>query len=655
VINHFWVGNGSLEVAGVNDVGGEFGGGFYWNGGGAQVHTGNTGYSSPTLNSSYVGWQIVCGRASCPSDGSVLWVYQVQLQATETAGPGIVATVPFWYTTGWIRGSWPLAFATSDPSGGCDVRVVLAGQIVQGPTSALDQTQWHQCPDLAFSQEVNTAAYPNGVQPVALQAENAAGVWTSSAEARSIDNVAPTISLTGPDQSSWIAHGVSLSATAGAGPSGVSAIACVVDGRAHIWPTASAQVSVDGTGVHQVRCSSVNNARDATGQAGASAPATRNVKIDETPPETVSFEPQNPADPQQLIVDAGDGESGVASGTVQVRPVGGQWQPLATQFDGAHLLARFSDAGLHGDYEFQATACDAVGNCTTTTETLALPLRIASVSDVSFTQLQTPTVCRSVRERVLVGWHWVSLRVNGRVVLVKRGGHMRTITVTRCRKRCTSKRVVVGRGSHVVSTCVEPKIVVSSSLHVPFGRSVPIHGLLMTAQGVPLAGQDVRILAAPDDGGASFAEAARATTAADGQWRAQLPAGPSRLIRVVYAGSSMLLPSNAVARTVVPAGVRLSIAPTRSHWGATIKISGRVLGGYVPASGEVLFVRLRYNGKEIEVTHVRTARDGRFRTSYTFLGGAGDATYPFWVSTVPESDYPFAAGSSRRIRVTVRP
>lgn len=654
-INHFWIGQGSLVVSGINDGTG-FGGGFYWRGGGAGASDGTqAGYSSPTFSSSYVGWQMICGWSSCPNNGASFAVYQVQLQATESSGPQMVATGPFWYATGWMRGSWPLAFVTSDPSGTCNVRAVVAEQIVQGPTSPLDQTKWHQCPDLQFSQFLNTAGYPDGAQPVALQAVNAAGVWTTAAETRPFDNVTPTISLTGPDQASWIGHGVALSATAGAGPSGVSAISCSVDGRFQMWPSPSATVTVDGTGVHQVACGSANNARDVRGQLASSRPAVRTVRIDETPPETVSFEPQNPGDPQQLIVDTADEESGVTYGTVQLRPVGGQWQPLSTEFDGKHLLARFSDAGLHGDYQFQATACDAVGNCATRTETLALPLRIPSVSDVSFTQLQTPMVCRSIRERVRVGWHWASKRVGGRLVLVKRGGHMRTITVTRCQRRCTSHRVVVRGRSRVVSTCAEPKIVVRSSLHVPFGRPVPIHGLLMTTQGIPLAGQTVRILAAADNGSASFSEAAQARTAADGQWRAQLPAGPSRVIRVVYDGSSTLLPSAGLARTIVPAGVRLSIAPTNSRWGATIRISGRVLGGYVPASGEVLFLRLRYKGKQIEVAHVRTGRDGRFETSYTFLGGSGAAAYPFWVTTVPESDYPFAAGSSRRIVVMVRP
>jgi len=45
----------------------------------------------------------------------------------------------------------------------------------------------------------------------------------------------------------------------------------------------------------------------------------------------------------------------------------------------------------------------------------------------------------------------------------------------------------------------------------------------------------------------------------------------------------------------------------------------------------------------------------KFRTAYTFLGGGGAASYPFWVTTIPESDYPWAQASSRRITVTVGP
>ena len=42
-----------------------WGGGFYWQGGGAQAYPGQIGYSSPPLFSSYFGWQIICGWSTC--------------------------------------------------------------------------------------------------------------------------------------------------------------------------------------------------------------------------------------------------------------------------------------------------------------------------------------------------------------------------------------------------------------------------------------------------------------------------------------------------------------------------------------------------------------------------------------------------------------
>ena len=47
------------------DSGMGWGGGFYWQGGGAQTYQGQIGYSSPPLFSSYFGWQIICGWSTC--------------------------------------------------------------------------------------------------------------------------------------------------------------------------------------------------------------------------------------------------------------------------------------------------------------------------------------------------------------------------------------------------------------------------------------------------------------------------------------------------------------------------------------------------------------------------------------------------------------
>ena len=169
------------------------------------------------------------------------------------------------------------------------------------------------------------------------------------------------------------------------------------------------------------------------------------VHIDESPP-SLSFQPQNPGDPTALVVDTSDTESGVAGGSIEMAPAGtSDWTSLPTSFDGSHLLAHFDDAGLSGAYSFQATSCDNVGNCASTTRQLSLPLREASDSQVSLTRIVNPLQRRIVREQVRVGWHWATVRRHHKLVRVKRGGRLKTINVVKYVERCTTKRVRTAR------------------------------------------------------------------------------------------------------------------------------------------------------------------------------------------------------------------
>jgi len=67
-----------------------------------------------------------------------------------------------------------------------------------------------------------------------------------------------------------------------AGPSGVSAISCSLDGAPYqVFAQPSVQVPVNGVGVHHLTCSDANSARDAAGQVASSAPQTWTLSIRE--------------------------------------------------------------------------------------------------------------------------------------------------------------------------------------------------------------------------------------------------------------------------------------------------------------------------------------------------------------------------------------
>jgi hypothetical protein len=69
-------------------------------------------------------------------------------------------------------------------------------------------------------------------------------------------------------------------------------------------------LAVDGDGIHPVVCTAWNNAVGPQGQPDTTTSSTT-VHIDEVPP-SVSFQPTNPTDPTDLVVDTHDSESGVA-------------------------------------------------------------------------------------------------------------------------------------------------------------------------------------------------------------------------------------------------------------------------------------------------------------------------------------------------------
>jgi hypothetical protein len=595
-------------------------------------------------------------------------VDSITLIGTENQGPSLTAlgSNNLWYQSNrWVRndngdGGWPIALSSSDPSGVCDMWAYMDQNKIQGPAAAPNTASWHQCPDQTWTQgaTVNTRDFVPTAGPLSfeLDAVNAAGVDSRVAETLSVDNDPVGVSLTtpsDPDPTQWVGHPVTVDAAASAGPSGVGGIVCSKD-RSPSHGYTAAGVTVDGDGIHTVTCTGWNRATGPNGAPGTGT-GSMSVRIDESPP-LVSFAPQNPGDPTGLVVDASDSESGVASGQIETRPAaGGPWSPLPTQFDGSHLLAHIDDAGLSGAYDIQAVACDNVGNCASTGQQLALPLRLASMSVVSFRPIVNPAQPRLVAERVRVGWHWAKVRRHGHVVRVKRGGRFRTIKVWKVVLHCTHTRVRVARHRwRIRRSCVVPKLHLKQTARVRFGRAVKINGLLMTSQGIPLGGVPVQVLAAPNDGLGAFAPAVATATGVDGKWTATLPAGPSRLIHAVYGGAATILPATGTATETVAAKVQLtSVTPTRLPWGKSVRISGRVLGGYIPPDSKLLRLDIGVVGLSKIQGIPDIAPDGRFSVTYTFDQGRGVVPFWFRVSTLREADFPYAPGRSRRVKVIV--
>jgi hypothetical protein len=143
----------------------------------------------------------------------------------------------------------------------------------------------------------------------------------------------------------------------------------------------------------------------------------------------------------------------------------------------------------------------------------------------------------------------------------------------------------------------------------------------------------------------------------DGSWTATLPPGPSRIIEASYPGSPTTLPATGSATVITPAKIVLTrVTPDRTPWGSTVRITGRVLGGYIPSSSKLLPLDLGIVGipglsKIQGIPNV--SPDGRFTTTYKF--GRYQGVVRFWlqISSLPEADFAFSPSHSKRWIVTV--
>jgi len=558
-----------MYVTSVNDGNSGYGGGFFWDGGGAQVSDRNnqTGFGATGLWTHRIGFKLVCGVQSCagPFKGNAdLTVDDIGLQLQETQAQTI-SSGGLYAATGWVRGTWPMSIAGDSPSGVCQLEGFLGNNLVIAGGFPQNVTVWHQCNAAGSggaTGQVDTTKVPDGPQQLTIRASDAAQQAASRSEPVQIDNQSPSVTIAGPADAPSTAGVQYLIASGHAGPSGVSAVGCSLDGAPALWIASSvAQIPVSGVGVHHLTCYSANNAKDPSGSSATSAPTS-----------------------------------------------------------------------------------------------LSLSIRQPSVASVSFSRIVDALRCRHVQEVVKIPARWVVGRAHGRPVRVRLPSQSRRVGVVRCHARYVRRRVRVNGHPHEQRIVVLPHRVQDSSRYVRYGRAVTVRGWLGTTSGQALGGQDLQILTAPDDGSGHYAAEAHAVTGADGSWSAQLPAGPSRLVRAVYAGSTTSEPSiSGAAHVLVRAAVKLAIDPSATHWGGRIEISGRLLGGHVPRGGELVVLRIGWSSGSTEIGHVYARAGGHFQASYRFLRGNGHEIYRLWAVTAREGGYPYQIGASPKIKVSVGP
>ncbi|WP_028065698.1 hypothetical protein [Solirubrobacter soli] len=182
------------------------------------------------------------------------------------------------------------------------------------------------------------------------------------------------------------------------------------------------------------------------------------------------------------------------------------------------------------------------------------------------------------------------------------------------------------------------KLTVRGSLGgVPAGTQVSVYSLVRRAGAAP------RFLAKP------------LATDAAGRFSYRVPAGPSRTLRFAARVPGQL--SYACSKPLnvaVRATLRFGADRRTIRSGSRVRFSGRLLHGYVPLNGKVVELQAFERGTWRTFRTVRTNAKGAFSYRYRFSFRAAGTTFPVRARVRADASYPFALGTSKRVRVRVR-
>jgi hypothetical protein len=482
---------------------------------------------------------------------------------------------------------------------------------------------------------------PDGVTTITARAISGAGVGSDKTDSTTIqiDRQPPTASVTdAPDPGVWQRGPVTV-AVDGVDQPGLSGMTPAPSGEpitaggyvtlredsraAQSNPGPSGVYTISDDGTHTI-------AYSATDVAGnVSQVQTRVVRIDQSAPQIAAFTAQDPNDPLALGVVVSDDISGIdgTDSVIQQAPAGGdQWASLPTTYSGGLLHARIASDSTPGAVQFRAIVYNVAGNFRVATTrqdgsamVLQFPLRFATRLTASATPLALKT-CKTVKKRVRIA-------------------HSRKTKIKKVRV-CTTKVPVVAPGQ---------------AIRVANGSKQRLYGLLTDANGHPIENQPVTVLQQVRDQTAQTT-AATTTTNQLGQLSWLAPGGPSRTIVFRYDGTDTLEPSAGSISVAVPVSAAAAkVSPRKVALDQPFTVTGRLLGGHVPAGGVIVTIEGRDNGVWATLPGgvIKTNGSGAFRLRTRITRGIGVYTYPLRVVVASQYGYPFGAATINGGSITV--
>ncbi|MFN8113287.1 MAG: hypothetical protein U0R51_08800 [Solirubrobacterales bacterium] len=422
-----------------------------------------------------------------------------------------------------------------------------------------------------------------------------------------VDLTDPASRLSGVD-GGWVNHSVDLRVEAEDALSGMRdtddfpdddppRTVLAIDGDEIEEFDADVEGSVEGDGAHRVEFW----ARDLAGNEndGVGPNAERGsaiVRIDTAAP-TLAFESsQDRNDPDRVEAPVADGLSGVAGGEIAFRERGSnEWRPLPTALRSDRLVARADSTEMRDGVTYEFRA-----TATDRAGNSAVTTKRRDGADMT----QTGPFRRASKI--------VDLAINGR-----------------------------------------------ASARVAYGRKARATGRLLDGDGTGIGGVSLEVIETYAGGSKRSTNSIAVRTAADGRFSASLPKGPSRTVKVRFAGNAGSLGTTSATASLRSKGAVTLRAPRRVRAGGRAVFRGKVKGGGADfgKGGKSLEIQVRIGRRWKTVGRsIHTDARGRFRLRYRFVADyRRPVRYRFRAAVLRERGWPYLPAHSRIRALTVVP
>ena len=192
----------------------------------------------------------------------------------------------------------------------------------------------------------------------------------------------------------------------------------------------------------------------------------------------------------------------------------------------------------------------------------------------------------------------------------------------------------------------------TQTARVLFGESAQIAGRLVDPAGAGVAGAEVQVYATTPVGPEQLI--ATVVTDVEGRYGYAAAGSTNRTLRLVYAGSATVLPSEGQLAMTVPAATELQVSRTRLRNGQAVTFSGPVRSLPTPPGGKLIEMQVKLPGRWETFRTIRSDDAGQWSVRYRFRRTRGVQQYRFRARLPAEGSYPFVAGVSRVATVRVR-